>query len=145
MPKLSITPLFEKLLDEDTEIPFEKVPKSFMSFEDLQKSIMEDVSRLLNTRISVFWKDYAQKNQMSPFSYGVDITAAISPNNVVEIRELEVHIENALKAFEPRLIEPKVYVQGVGNDPSSLFINIDAYIEMNNRRIPASFPVILNT
>jgi predicted component of type VI protein secretion system len=61
MPKLSITPLFEKLLDEDTEIPFEKVPKAFMTFEELQKSIMDDVSRLLNTRISVFWKDYAQK------------------------------------------------------------------------------------
>ena len=67
MPKLSITPLFEKLLDEDTEIPFEKVPKAFMTFEELQKSIMDDVSRLLNTRISVFWKDYAQKNQMTQF------------------------------------------------------------------------------
>ena len=145
MPKLSITPLFEKLLDEDTEIPFEKVPNAFMTFEELQKSIMDDVSRLLNTRISVFWKDYAQKNQMTPFSYGVDITAAISTENVVEMRELEVRIENALKTFEPRLIEPKVYVQGVGNDPSSLFINIDALVEMENRRVPLSFPVVLNT
>ena len=37
---------------------------------------------------------------LTPSSYGVDITAVISTENVVEIRELEVPIENALKTFE---------------------------------------------
>ena len=145
MPKVSITPLFERLTDENTEILFEKVPKSFSSLEKMQTSVMEDVSRLLNTRISAFWRDYEQKNHITPFSYGVDINASLSTENTVEMRELENHIENALRTFEPRLVDPKVYVQGTGNDPGSLFINIDASIIMENRRIPMSFPVILKT
>ena len=38
--------------------------------------------------------------ELKPFSYGVDITAVISTENVVEMRELELPIENALKTFE---------------------------------------------
>lgn len=145
MPKVSIAPLFERLTDENTEIPFEKVPKSFSSLEEMRASIIEDISRLLNTRISAFWRDYEQKNRITPFSYGVDISAALSTENTAEMRALEAHIEKALRTFEPRLIDPKVYVQGTENDPGSLFINIDASIIMENRRIPMSFPVILNT
>lgn len=145
MPNLFTAPLFKKLMDENTEIPFEKIPDSFLSFEELQSSIAEELSQLLNTRISVFWKDYVQNNRTIPFSYGVDITTAIYTENAVEMRKLETHVENAIKTFEPRLIDPKAYIQGFGKDPSSLFINIDASVMAENRRIPMSFPIILNT
>ena len=49
----------------------EKVPKAFMTFEEL-----------------------------TTFSYGIDITESISTENVIEMLELEVSIENALKTFE---------------------------------------------
>ncbi|MBR1734157.1 MAG: type VI secretion system baseplate subunit TssE [Alphaproteobacteria bacterium] len=146
MQNVFVMPLFEKLTDENTEIPFEKAPKTLLSLEELQNSIIEDVTRLLNTRISAFWRNFEQKNQMNtPFSYGVDISAALSTENTTEMRELEARIEKALKTFEPRLIDPKVYVKAIGNNPGSLFINIDASIIMENRRISMSFPVILSS
>lgn len=145
MPKLSHIPLFEKLIDENTEESFEKTTKTLSSFEELQASIMEDLSRLLNTRLIAFWQDYAAKNQQTPFLYGVDIDAAMSTQNTSDMQVLEQHIETAVRNFEPRLINPQVHVQGTGNDPGTLFITIDAYLMMENRRVPLSFPIILNS
>lgn len=145
MANLVRTPLFEKLIDEDPEIPFEKNPKHFSSLVELQSSIIEDLSRLLNTRIAIFWKNYSYKNLSIPFTYGINITGDISSENSFAMQELEAAIEKVIAQFEPRLIDAKAHVQGIGSDPSFLFINIDAIVITENRRIPLSFPVVLNT
>ena len=38
--------------------------------------------------------------ELTPFSYGVDITAVISTEKVFELRDLDLPIENALKTLE---------------------------------------------
>lgn len=145
MPNLVVTPLFEKLVDEDIEIAFEKQPKRFSSLAELQSSIIEDLSRLLNTRIAIFWKNCADKSLSTPFSYGINITSDISTENVFAMQELETRLEKVIAQFEPRLINAKAHIQGTGNDPSFLLINIDAMVILENRRIPLSFPVVFNT
>ena len=145
MSNAVIKPLFEKLVDEDTEVPFEKTPKRFSSLIELQSSIIEDLSRLLNTRIAIFWKNRADKSLYTPFSYGINITSDISAENVFAMQELEARIEKVIAQFEPRLMNAKAHVQGTGSDPSFLFVNIDAIVIVENRRVPLSFPVVLNT
>lgn len=144
MSNISLAPLFEKLLDEDTEIVFENTPKSLLTFKELQRSLIDDISRLLNTRLSFFWKDHVNSNHVSPFTYGVDITAAISTEDVVQMRELEIRIENALQRFESRLIEPKVSVQQIPDNLNMLFVNIDGHVMIENRRALVSFPISVN-
>lgn len=144
MSTLSRSPLFEKLTDENPELFFEKIPKKLLSFKELRESIREDVSRLLNTRLPIFWKDYQNKSRCKPFVYGVSITASTFTEDIVEIRKVEAHIENVLGMFEPRLIDPRVKVKKLDNIPEALFAYIDAAVKIEDRRLPISFPITVN-
>jgi type VI secretion system lysozyme-like protein len=144
--KQGITPLFERLQDDDTEIPFEKEPKRFSSLEELYKSIAEDLSRLLNTRIPAIWRDYAEKNDnVTPFSYGINLTGAISAADPSDVRSIESRIQTVIEQFEPRLTSIKASVIGIGKDPSSLFVMVDAVAIAENRRVPLSFPIAVDS
>ncbi|MDR1333993.1 MAG: type VI secretion system baseplate subunit TssE [Holosporaceae bacterium] len=135
-------PLFEKLTDEAPEAQFEKVPRRFPTLEEVQNSIREDLTRLLNTRIAILWKN---RKDLTPFSYGVNITAPTSAENVFEIQELENSIDKIIKLFEPRLKDVKSKIVRFGNDPRSLFVNINATTEFENQRTPLSFPVVIDS
>ncbi|MDR3186947.1 MAG: type VI secretion system baseplate subunit TssE [Holosporaceae bacterium] len=135
-------PLFEKLTDEAPETPFEKTPRRFPTLEEVQNSVREDLARLLNTRIAILWKN---QKDLTPFSYGVNITAPTSAENVFEIQELENSIDKTIKLFEPRLRDVKSKIVGFGNDPRSLFVNIEATVEFENQRTPLSFPMVIDS
>ncbi|MDR3151551.1 MAG: type VI secretion system baseplate subunit TssE [Holosporaceae bacterium] len=141
----AITPLFERLVDEDTEIPFEKTPKRFSSKAEFQESIMKDLSRLLNTRVSTFWKDYGDKSSATlPFAYGVNVTdCSISAESVFELQELQKRIDNVIALFEPRILNAKSTVTNISNDHTSLCITINASIMLENQRTFLSFPIIV--
>jgi type VI secretion system protein ImpF len=138
MANVAITSLFDKLIDENPEESFEKNPKRFFTIGELQDSILKDLTYLLNTRVSPFWK----QNRL-PFSYGVNITAPMSVENVFEIQELESRIDEVIGQFEPRLINAKSTVVNMGNDPSAIFVTIDAMIHSENHRTPLSFPLVI--
>lgn len=145
MSQLSRSPLFDKLIDEDPLASFEKTPKNLQTLDELQESIKDDVSRLLNTRQPFFWRNFsAQNNFSTPFVYGIDLTSAIYTEDAVELRKVEARIEEAIRLFEPRLIDPRVKVQKLDNIPESLFASIDAFVETEDRRVPISFPVTVN-
>lgn len=142
MRRLSLSPLFEKLLDENPEIPFEKVPKNLQSFEEFQESVIRDISRLLNTRVPTFFKNYMARNYLNPFNYGIDLNANIFTEDALDMRAVEIRIEKALIMFEPRLKNPKVQVLKADNAPESFLVSIDATVRIGERRVPVSFPVI---
>ncbi|GHT91788.1 hypothetical protein FACS1894122_04720 [Alphaproteobacteria bacterium] len=145
MGNATIAPLFDRLIDEDIDVPFEKNPKKYSSREEYQTAIMIDLSRLLNTRVSMFWRNYAEKNKVVlPFLYGVSVTGVLSADSVFELQELEARIEAVIAQFEPRLVDTKCSIQTIGNDHASLFINIDAAMIFENRRAFISFPVVID-
>lgn len=136
-------PLFEKLIDEDIEVPFEKNPKRTSSLAEFQEYIIDDLTKLLNTRVSVYWREFAEKNYVSPFAYGINITPDISTENVESLTELETRIRTVIEQFEPRLTNIEVHAQVSTNDPSYLFVNIDAIVLFEDRKAPLSFPVVI--
>jgi type VI secretion system lysozyme-like protein len=138
---VAITSLFDKLVDDNLEESFEKNSKRNLTFNELQNSISNDLTCLLNTRVATYWKSQANK---TPYSYGVNVTAPTSVESVFEIQELESRIDDAIRQFEPRLINAKSQVMNIGNDPSSVFINIDAMINVENRKTPLSFPIVID-
>ncbi|MDR2067772.1 MAG: type VI secretion system baseplate subunit TssE [Holosporaceae bacterium] len=135
-------PLFEKLTDENPEEPFEKTPRRSPTLEDVRNFVREDLTRLLNTRIAILWKN---RKDLTPFSYGANITAPTSAENVFEMQELENSINKIIELFEPRLRNAKSKIVGFGSDPRSLFVNIDAIVEFENQRAPLSFPVVIES
>jgi type VI secretion system protein ImpF len=137
-------PLFERLIDDNPEESFEKHSKRFLTFLELQESVLRDLSYLLNTRVSPFWKNYAD-NTATPYSYGVNVTAPTSAENVFEIQALESRVDEVVRLFEPRLVNAKSSVVGPGSDPSNVFVNVEATMDMEHRKMPLSFPVVIDT
>jgi predicted component of type VI protein secretion system len=141
MTNIAIASLFEKLIDENTEEPFEQKPKRFYTFNEFQESILKDLTCLLNAKVSISWKS---NPITTPYSYGVNVTAPTSAENVFEIQDLQFRIDDVIRRFESRLINAKSTVIGVGSDPSGVFVNIDATIALENRKTPLSFPVVID-
>ncbi|MDR2107360.1 MAG: type VI secretion system baseplate subunit TssE [Holosporaceae bacterium] len=144
MTNAAIVPLFERLTDENPEVPFEKTPKRFSTFEELQNSILNDLTCLLNTRVSNSWADNVKEKITAPYAYGVNVTAPTSASNVFEIQRLEAKIDAVIKQFEPRLINAKSRVAGTGKNPCSVFVNIEATVLLDNRKTPLSFPIVMD-
>lgn len=88
-------PLFEKLFDEDRDIPFEKMPKKFLSFKELEQSVSFSLSNLLNTRKNIFWK--TPDGIKIPFQYGVNVQKSIYFEDDVDLSGLEKKWKKLLK------------------------------------------------
>lgn len=131
-------PLFEKLFDEDREISFEKNPKKLLSLKELEQSIHYSLMSLLNTKKNIFWDAYKKV----PFSYGVEVARAIYSEDDSQLAELERHIEEAIRSFEPRLINPNVHIMRSSN-VNSLSATIDAELKVGTERVQLSFPIVL--
>lgn len=144
MKKIAALPIFDRLVDENIEESFEMEAKRYISLEELKESIAEDLSRLLNTRISPFWVDYSKK-MMIPFSYGINSTAPSYAETVFEIQDLEGRIRRVISEFEPRLANVQVHVLSLGADPGKACVQIDADFSDGDKRIPLSFPIVMET
>lgn len=143
MEYAAIAPVFDRLIDEDIDTPLDIRPKQFLSIEELQMSIIRDLSNLLNTRATLSWHMCIEKIA-TPYAYGVEIKIPTSPENVFEIQELEANIDKAIRDFEPRLIDAHSHVTGIGDPAGTLEIFIDAIIAYKNHHSPLSFPIVIS-
>lgn len=143
MKNVGMRPIFDRLIDEDLEEPFETVSKKYFSVDDLKSSIMKDISLLLNTRLAPFWSNYAGTPAL-PYSYGANITAPNSVETTFEIQALENKVKNVITQFESRLTNVKIHFVSLGASPGRALIQIDADVITSERRIPLTFPIVLD-
>lgn len=143
MKNIANAALFDKLADLDMEVPFEKNPKNSYSLIELQNSIIEDLTRLLNTRINMIFCNCAQ-HLANPFLYGIDLSSAFCTDNIFDMQEIESRINKVIKQFEPRLIDPQSHVSSISNGSGIIFLTIDAIVILEHRHIQLSFPIVLD-
>lgn len=136
MTQMVHMPLFSRLIDDDIDVSFEQIPKRYVSVEEWQQLIAQDLSRLLNTRVANLWK---QKH--TPYSYGANLVCPITADNEFEIQALESYIDHVISAFEPRLKNPKSRV--IKQEYGHIYITIDAVVIYSERKIMLSFPVVV--
>lgn len=144
MKKIAALPIFDRLVDDNLDEKFELEAKRFITFEELKESISADLTRLLNTKISEFWVEYS-KSMMIPFSYGINATAPSMSETVFEIQDLESRISQIIKEYEPRLKNVRVEIVSYGVDPGRAGVQIDAEVADGDKRIPLSFPIVMET
>ena len=130
-------PLFCRLIDDSPDDYFEKQVKSCISRDELIEAIVDDLTRLLNTRIAELWKE-----RSAPFSYGINATCPTSVDNEFEIQELESRINTVIKNFETRLKNINSHVINRDNF-GNLNLIIDAELTSEEFRTPLSFPVVI--
>lgn len=142
MKKVSVLPLFDRLIDENPDASFEVSARRFISFDELKESITKDLTLLLNTKISPFWVDYS-KTMKIPFSYGINSTAPSSAETVFEIQDLENRIKQVISTFEPRLKNVQVQILTMGVTPEKADVQIDADVAAGSLRVPLSFSIVM--
>ena len=143
MRKVAVLPIFDRLVDDNPEESFEIEAKHYISIDDLHESISKDLTLLLNTKISPFWVDFS-KTMKIPFSYGVTCTAPSSAETVFEIQDLESRVKRVISEFESRLTNVQVHVVSYGVDPGKAYLQIDADVIEGNKRVPLSFPIVMD-
>ncbi len=144
MKKVSVLPLFDRLVDENPDASSEVEARRFISFDELKESITKDLTLLLNTKISPFWVEYS-KTMKIPFSYGINSTAPSSAETVFEIQDLENRIKQVISNFEPRLKNVQVQILTMGVTPGKADVQIDADVAAGNLRVPLSFSIVMET
>ena len=144
MKKVSVLPLFDRLVDEDVDASSEIEARRFISLDELKESITKDLTFLLNTKISPFWVEYS-KTMKIPFSYGINSTAPSSAETVFEIQDLEERIRQTIADFEPRLKNVQIQILTMGVTPGNADVLIDADVVAGNLRVPLSFSIVMET
>ena len=140
--KITDSTLFDKLIDDAPEVTFEKEIKHLYTIEEFEQSIKNDLSNLLNTRVATLWNIYST-SAPTPYSYGINISEAISGENIFDVAALEEQIEKIIKLFEPRLLSPRVHINNIDPLPATLLLNIEANIMIKKQRVKISFPLVI--
>ncbi|MBQ3564985.1 MAG: type VI secretion system baseplate subunit TssE [Alphaproteobacteria bacterium] len=142
MKHIGVTPLFDRLIDDDVESMSEKIDKKHVSLEGLKESIREDLTRLLNTKISPFWVEYT-KHMAMPFSYGINLTAPSAAETVFEIQNLENLINQVIAKYEPRIQNARAHLIPTESNLSKAYIQIDADLIVGEKRTSLTFPIFV--
>ena len=140
--------LFSLLVDEDPDEAFEDVSKSHLSFDEVIDSVISEISKILNTRLTARLDDYEMLKD-DPLSFGIPSLFGLndshsfdssSPNQWVKIARL---CERAITTFESRMTEVKVTIESFDRSRQALNIVVGGKIYLNKVREEVRFPVAL--
>lgn len=140
--------LFNLLVDEDPEEIFEDVSKSHFSFNEVIDSVINEISKILNTRLTAKFDDYEELKD-DPLNYGIpslfgltdsNTFDATSPNQWMKISRL---CERAIRTFESRMTEIEVTIEGFEKSRQTLNIVVKGKVFLNKIREEVRFPLAL--
>jgi type VI secretion system lysozyme-like protein len=136
--------LFERLVDlypgsDDAERPFR-----ILNREQLKASVRRELERLLNTRCSLPLHGFGEVER-SVVNYGIPDFSSLSAQNADDHALIASIVGQTITAFEPRLRQVRVEVQPIEDEERSLWLTIDAVMEIDLFNEPVSFPVLLNS
>ncbi|MBY0282067.1 MAG: type VI secretion system baseplate subunit TssE [Alphaproteobacteria bacterium] len=140
--------LFNLLIDEEPDEAWEDVSKNHLSFNEVIDSIICEISKILNTRLTERFDDYEELKD-DPLNYGIpslygltdsNTFDASSPNQWLKISKL---CERAITVFEPRMTDVKVTIEGFALSKQSLNIIVRGNVHFNKIREEVRFPLAI--
>jgi len=136
-------PLFERLTDEAPAVAGEPRPFRTLDADGLRRSVIAELQRLLNTRRG--WAPRRWPHAGTVLGYGVPDHALDNPGSVRDQDELCRDIERAIRAFEPRLREPSVWVTEPVAGRGLLSLGITGTVYLGRRALPVAFATTLTS
>ena len=112
IPKERLQPsLLDRLRDDEPDKQVESRDKRVLSSTKLQESVVRDISWLLNTENFASYQDITDYPQArsSVVNYGIPSLSGATASGV-DVRRLTEQIREAIRVFEPRLIDDTVHV-----------------------------------
>ncbi len=144
--KGSKLPFFDRLIDDDLDASREHPKKILLNRAQVLESIVNEVSRLLNTRLSSTAKIYsfyrAQEYGLGlPWMYGIPDFTSIDPADKTQWVRISELFENAINYFEPRLQKVKVSLDHFDGQSQRLYVSIRGQVVMKEFQQPVAFGV----
>ena len=138
-------PLFDRLTDENVEETDERVILDRLNKDGLKLSIQKELKSVLNTRLSLRAKDYAElKNFQTPKLFGLKDQSHLNPLSFEDQKLIVKAFTKAIELYYPILIDPKVKFLRYERTYQRLFIDISGKMKMGSKIERLNFPLDIN-
>ncbi|WP_426338134.1 type VI secretion system baseplate subunit TssE [Pseudoduganella sp. S-14] len=138
MSDVPMIPLFERLAG-----PREPLGDDLWAERDLQKSLLNDLERLLNARNGLTIEQFLQTAPTS-LQYGMPDTLRLSPQSTADMALLELVVARALAFYEPRMSQVLVQAGADRGRPVSACVRITAAAVFGRHEERVQFDCVLN-
>src|SRR5579864_6435199 len=98
--------LFDRLVDLEPQTQKEIRPLRVLDKKGLKDSVRRELGRLLNTRRPIPLAPHLEERTV--INYGIPDFSSLSPHSDNDRKRLEFWMQEAIKNFEPRLVNVKV-------------------------------------
>jgi len=134
--------VLDRLIDLDPKASVDPPRSRSVQLQELKQAVRRDLEWLLNTRCHAENADGTlEESPRSVAFYGLPDFTGMAIQSAAEQRKLMKVVENAIKFFEPRFIEPKVTMEPVNNTDRQVRFRIEAKLDVE----PAPEPVVFDT
>lgn len=142
----ALAPLFDRLTDENPKVHAENKVFVTLNKQELLDSIRQEVENLLNTRCSLSLQEYKalkpdHRVYGIPELFGLSDFSAIDGENKTTWYKSAQLIENAIRIFEPRLIDVSVRIRNFDTNTQLLYVDIAGKYKIGKCIEHITFPI----
>ena len=136
--------VLDRLLDFEPDLTQEPPKSRSRSLSELKQAVRRDLEWLLNTRsYPVEIDERLEEIKKSVVVYGLPDFTGVSAKSSFEMDRLSKAVENAIKTFEPRFLNPKVWLEPIDNTDRLLKFRIEAQLDVEPTPEPIAFDTVL--
>lgn len=141
----TLPPLFDRIVEDKNGW----VRDQLLNAKELQESIVNELSIILNTRCTVrkvIYQDHVQTIPLFGFPdfFGLSDFSNFDGSNAQEWPTVALFLETAIKAAEPRLIDIRVTIENYDPIDQRLYVSVSAFIKDSKLLKEIHFPLALN-
>lgn len=138
--------LFDRLFDANLETTSEHPKKIILNRAQVIDSIVTEIDRLLNTRLSATAKIYSRYRDQDyglglPWMYGIPDFTSMDPADKTEWWRTANLFEKAITYFEPRIKDVKVAIDHFDGKHQRLYVSIRGNVVMKEFQQPVAFGI----
>lgn len=133
--------LWDRLREEPSRSPSDRQPTRSSSLRRLKDSVRQNLEWILNTRRAV--EDLPEKSPLrrSIYNYGLPDLSSFALRSVADQNRLTKLLEQAVAAFEPRLMNVRVIMEPPTSDAQALHFQIQGLLRVD----PAPERIVFDT
>ncbi len=138
--------LFDRLIDAHPEAKNEHPKKIILNRAQVIDSIVTEVGKLLNTRLSATAQIYSRYRDQDyglglPWMYGIPDFTSMDPADKTQWWRNAKLFANAITYFEPRLKNVRVAIDQFDGKNQRLYVSIRGQVVMREFQQPVAFGV----
>lgn len=137
--------VLDRLIDLDPkrsqELPFTRA----QSFRELKTSVCRDLEWLFNSRQPLETPDLSKVLRNSLYAYGLPDITSLSVANIRDRRRLSQALEDAVRLFEPRILNARVTLATTDEGKvQQMRFTIEGLLRIDPSPEPVSFDTVLD-